>query len=121
MTGRPGTTSAILSPNAGRAKDLPNTPVHACHPAQRALPSTVTVSSTSHVNAPIDAVSKPRTDNRSGLARRSGRPPLLDRVKRAGSKNLRGPRRVLPGMRQLNNARVAVPGLAVVEVVAALR
>ncbi|MGW2052087.1 hypothetical protein ACWCPF_44295, partial [Streptomyces sp. NPDC001858] len=43
----------------------------------------------------------------------------LGRVKFAGSQNLRGRCRIVPGMRQINVAHVARLGLAVVEVAAA--
>lgn len=44
---------------------------------------------------------------------------LLSRVKTPTSENFWGPRRVMPGMREITDAHVAEPGLAVVEVAAA--
>ncbi|MFB9534593.1 DUF6207 family protein, partial [Streptomyces violaceus] len=44
---------------------------------------------------------------------------LLGRVNTPGSENFCGRRRVVPGMRQIADAHVAEPGLAVVEVAAA--
>lgn len=40
-------------------------------------------------------------------------------MKLFGRENLRGRRHVVPGMRQINDSHVAVPGLAVVEIAAA--
>ncbi|MFB6963212.1 DUF6207 family protein [Streptomyces sp. NPDC056309] len=51
--------------------------------------------------------------------RRPGEASPTRWVKPAGSKNLRGCLRVVPGMRRIIDAHVAVPGLAVVEVAAA--
>lgn len=45
--------------------------------------------------------------------------PLLGRVKWPGWENFRGRPCVLPYMREINEAHVALPGLAVVEVAAA--
>jgi hypothetical protein len=52
----------------------------------------------------------PQVGNRGGF---------LDRVTPPSQRNLRTPQRVVPGMRPINDAHVAVPGLAVVEVPAA--
>ena len=45
-------------------------------------------------------------------------PELLGRVKTPGPENAAGPRRVVPGMREILDAHVAEPGLAVVEAAA---